>query len=103
MSYVVDVPKLSPEAVDILLVCCELGQWHVCSNTIIPIAQLLSQGFVNAVDDYDAIGIFITDTGRDYAIRCSWLQSDPDPAAYAQPWSRTDAGRQASNFITQRP
>lgn len=94
--------KLSPEAVDLLLVCCELGRWHVCADTICPIAELVQRQFVTAVDDYDAIGIFITDKGRKYAIRQGWLAASPDKGV-GEPWYRTESGSQASNFINQRP
>lgn len=93
---------MTPGAIDILLVCCELGRWHVSSTTICPIAELLNAELVVAKhEDYDAIPIFITTKGREFAVQQGWLQYDPQ--AHAEPWTRTEAGRAASNFITCRP
>ena len=92
---------MTPEAIDLLLTCCELGRWHVTSTTICSIAELLNEGLVAADDDYESIPIFITDKGREYALQQDWLQSDPD--ANAEPWTRTEAGKAASNFIDFRP
>jgi hypothetical protein len=93
--------KLSPEAVDLLLTCCELGRWHVAEQTICPIAELLSREFVTASGDYDTISIFITDKGRKYAVRQGWLT--PFLEGTYEPWQRTPSGSEAANFITDRP
>lgn len=81
--------------------CCELGRWHVSAETICPIAELLNRELITADDDYDSIGVFITDKGRKYAVRQGWLAPAPDKDY--EPWKRTPLGSEASNFITQRP
>jgi hypothetical protein len=78
-----------------------MGRWHVTSQTLCPIAELVSRGFVRAEDDYDTISIFITDTGREYAIEQDWLDSTSDTVY--EPWTRSAAGTKASNYITHRP
>lgn len=91
---------MTPEAVDLLLVCCEGGRWHVTADNLIDVAELARHQYVSLEDDYEIIVIRITDKGRKYAIKKGWLASAPD-SAY-EPWRRTAAGQQASNFITQR-
>lgn len=91
---------MTPEAVDLLLVCCELERWHVTAGNLVDVAELAKRKLVSLEDDYEIIAIRITDKGRKYAIKKDWLESAPK-AAY-EPWQRTALGQQASNFITDR-
>ena len=93
--------KLSPEGVDILLTLCELGRWHVTEQNLCDVADLIRLGCATVSSDYDTISVFVTEDGKKYAAKRKWIEPFSD--AVYEPWMRTELGRQASNYITDRP